>query len=300
MPHFTQSKGYGYFCLILATFFWGGNYMFGRILSHVIPPIILNYLRWLPAAIILLLLFAKYLPQQRHIIRKNWQILTALALLGVLIFPVFLYQGLQTTTALNASIYLAVVPIVVMFLNRICFKDTIRFPVFIGALISFIGVLWLLSHGDLSRLLTFNVNRGDLWAIGSAVSWSVYCSIIRLRPKEIGNSVMLTAQVGIAMIIFTPVFLSQLNTENLQIINELTYGQWMIILYLIIGPSILSYGFWNYGMTIVGGTKGAAFTNATPLFAAALGILVLGEQLHGYHLISSLLIVIGLTLCNKK
>ncbi|EJS86737.1 hypothetical protein AAUPMC_17535, partial [Pasteurella multocida subsp. multocida str. Anand1_cattle] len=35
--------------------------------------------------------------------------MTALSLLGIVIFPVFLYQGLQTTTSLNASIYLAVV-----------------------------------------------------------------------------------------------------------------------------------------------------------------------------------------------
>ncbi|SPY32034.1 EamA family transporter [Pasteurella canis] len=76
-----QKQGYGYFCLVLATLFWGGNYLFGKMLSNDIAPILLNYSRWLPAAFILLLLFGKSLPQFFPIIRQNWLILTALALL---------------------------------------------------------------------------------------------------------------------------------------------------------------------------------------------------------------------------
>ncbi len=41
----THKQGYGYFCLLLATLFWGGNYLFGKILSTDIPPIVLNYAR---------------------------------------------------------------------------------------------------------------------------------------------------------------------------------------------------------------------------------------------------------------
>ncbi|HBO38465.1 MAG TPA: EamA/RhaT family transporter [Pasteurellaceae bacterium] len=295
-----QHIGYGYFCLILATLFWGGNYMFGKMLSNDIAPVILNFSRWFPAALILLLLFGKRLPMYWHTIYKTWKILTALAVLGVIIFPVFLYQGLQTTTALNASIYLAIVPIVVIFLNRVAFGDKIRPVVLLGAMISFIGVLWLLSHGELRRLLVLDVNRGDLWAIGSAIAWAIYCCVIRLRPADLSNPVMLTVQVTIAMLLFTPVFIGQLMITENAVWTGITSQQWWIILYLIIGPSILSYAFWNYGMTIVGGTKGATFTNATPLFAAVLGILVLNEQFQSYHATSALLIIAGLVLCNRK
>lgn len=295
-----QKQGYGYFCLVLATLFWGGNYLFGKMLSNDIAPILLNYSRWLPAAFILLLLFGKSLPQFFPIIRQNWLILTALALLGIVIFPVFLYQGLQTTTTLNASIYLAVVPIVVLFLNRLIFSDPIRPMLLLGAITSFTGVLWLLSHGELNRLYQLDINQGDLWAIGSAISWALYCCIIRLKPATLPNTMMLTAQVCIAMLLFTPVFIWQYLQLEQNFISTLSSHQYWIIGYLIIGPSILSYAFWNYGISIVGGAKGASFTNATPLFAATFGILVLNEQLHTYHIVSACLIVVGLWLCNKK
>ncbi|MFD1805131.1 DMT family transporter [Pasteurella oralis] len=295
-----KKQGYGYFCLILATLFWGGNYLFGKILSNDIVPIVLNYTRWLPAAFILLFLFGKNLPTYFPLIRQNWLILTALALLGIVIFPVFLYQGLQTTTALNASIYLAVVPIVVLFLNRLIFADPIRPMSLFGAITSLVGVLWLLSHGELRRLYQLAINQGDLWAIGSALSWALYCCIIRLKPVSLPNAMMLTAQVSVAMLLFTPVFIWQYLQLDHNFISKLNSHQYWIISYLIIGPSILSYALWNYGISIVGGAKGAAFTNATPLFAAIFGILVLNEQLHTYHIVSACLIVIGLWLCNRK
>lgn len=68
----TNKQGYGYFCLLLATLFWGGNYLFGKILSTDIPPIVLNYARWFPAALILLLLFSKRSCQFTPVIRQHW------------------------------------------------------------------------------------------------------------------------------------------------------------------------------------------------------------------------------------
>ncbi|MGC6405468.1 DMT family transporter [Bisgaard Taxon 45] len=296
----THKQGYGYICLLLATLFWGGNYLFGKILSTEIPPIVLNYARWFPAALILFVLLSKRTLQFTPIIRQNWLILTALALLGIVIFPVFLYQGLQTTTSLNASIYLAVVPIFVLFLNRFVFGDPIRSAGLVGALLSFIGVLWLLSRGEMQRLTQLAINQGDIWALGSAISWSMYCCIIRFKPADLPNTVMLTTLVLIAIVILTPLFIWQYQYLPPAFFSTLTTTQYGIIAYLIIGPSILSYAFWNYGISLVGAEKGAVFTNATPLFAALFGMLVLNETLALYHIISACLIIAGLLLCNRK
>ncbi|CDF98339.1 Putative RhaT protein [Avibacterium paragallinarum JF4211] len=269
-------------------------------LSREVDPIVLTYLRWFPAALILLVLFAKRTLPFLPIIKKTWKILTALSLLGIVIFPLFLYQGLQSTTALNASIYLAVVPIAVLLLNRLVFGDKIRPLMLAGAVVSFFGVLCLLSQGDPQTLLQFNVNKGDLWAIGSALSWAVYCCIIRLRPTDLPNAVMLTLLVAIAMLCFSPVFLWKALTASEPIMSQISTSHWAMIGYLVIGPSILSYAFWNYGISLVGGAKGAVFTNVTPLFAALLGISVLGETLYPYHLISGVLIILGLMMCNQR
>lgn len=291
---------YGYLGLLFAALFWGGNFMFGKIISSEISPIVLNFSRWFPAALILLILFRRQLRASLPLLRRHWLLLTALGVLGIIFFPVFLYQGLLTTTALNASIYLAAVPMATLLLNRLLFRDPIEPKMLLGALLSFVGVLYLLVQGEPVNILQLKINIGDLWAISSALSWALYCSIVRLKPPQLGNGAFVTALVTLGMLLFTPVYLFAAAQGQSAVYAELSASQWGIIAYLILFPSILSYVFWNYGISVVGSAKGASFTNAVPLFAAVLSILVLREPIKIYHLISSLLIIAGLLLCNRK
>lgn len=288
----------GYVSLIMATAFWGGNFVLGKVLSGVIPPITLTYSRWFPALIILIFLFHRPVLRSLSTLKNALGVMWCLGMLGVVLFPATLYEGLKTTDALNASLYLAVVPVLVLFLNRIAFKEKVKSAIFFGALISLSGVLWLLSRGDFGRLADLRINRGDLWTITSAVSWAVYCCIIRLRPPGISNTVFLTALVGLAVITLTPLFLYEFRHHSAVVLAELSTLQWAGVGYLIIGPSILSYAFWNFGIAIVGSAKGAVMTNFTPLFAALFSILLLNEEVRPFHIVSALLITIGVVMCN--
>lgn len=181
----SSSLKLGYFSLIVATLFWGGNFVLGKVLSGAVQPITLTYLRWLPAFLILVLLFFRPTWRVMHLLKPRLGVMWVLGLLGVILFPATLYEGLKTTTALNASLYLAISPVLVLFLNRLVFKEKISPIILSGAIISLLGVLWLLMQGKLTRLFSLAINQGDLWAIASTISWAVYCCVIRLRPQGI-------------------------------------------------------------------------------------------------------------------
>lgn len=287
----------GYASLILATAFWGGNFVLGKVLSNVIEPITLTYLRWFPALIILACLFYRPTIKAFPIIKTSKMLMWSLGILGVVLFPATLYQGLKSTSALNASLYLAVVPVLVLFLNLFFFREKIKPVIFSGALLSLIGVIWLLSQGDLTRLAQLEINQGDLWTIASAVSWAIYCCIIRLRPSGINNTAFLTALVGLAVLSLTPFFLYEFWQTSAKTLQNLTAYQWLGVAYLVLGPSILSYAFWNYGISIIGSAKAAVMTNFTPLFAALFSILLLNEAIHSFHVISAILITAGVLIC---
>lgn len=296
----NKSIKLGYASLIIATLFWGGNFVLGKVLSGVVPPITLTYLRWLPAFVILAILF--YRPTLNTIaqLKQSLGVMWVLGILGVVLFPATLYEGLKTTTALNASLYLAISPVLVLFLNRFAFKEKISPIILTGAIISLIGVFWLLTKGEVSQLTHLSMNKGDLWAIASTISWAVYCCVIRLRPTGISNTVFLTTLVGLAVITLTPFFLYEYFSESAKILDNLTALQWSGVGYLIIGPSILSYAFWNFGIAIVGSAKASVMTNFTPLFAAIFSILLLNEKVQSFHIISAILITIGVLICSYK
>ncbi|MEN2909426.1 hypothetical protein EFIBHEMM_02678 [Mannheimia haemolytica] len=111
----SSSLKLGYFSLIVATLFWGGNFVLGKVLSGAVQPITLTYLRWLPAFLILVLLFFRPTWRVMHLLKPRLGVMWVLGLLGVILFPATLYEGLKTTTALNASLYLAISPVLVLF-----------------------------------------------------------------------------------------------------------------------------------------------------------------------------------------
>ncbi|EJS86733.1 hypothetical protein AAUPMC_17540, partial [Pasteurella multocida subsp. multocida str. Anand1_cattle] len=79
--------------------------------------------------------------------------------------------------------------------------------------------------------------------------WSIYCCLIRLKPAHLSNTVLLTTLVCMAMLLFTPLFIWQYQQLPPAFFSTLTPTQYSIIAYLIIGPSILSYGFlelWDF------------------------------------------------------
>lgn len=290
----------GYLSLVCATAFWGGNFVLGKLLSNAVPPITLTFLRWFPALLILLFYFSRPTLKAWHSLKSSLGIIWLLGILGVVIFPASLYQGLQKTTALNASLYLAVVPVLVLLLNLLIFRESIRPIILLGAILSLIGVVWLLSQGEWQRLLHLELNYGDLWAMGSAMSWAVYCCVIRFKPQNISNTVFLTMLVGLAVVSLLPAFIYELCQESAKLLPNLAAFQWGGIAYLVIGPSILSYAFWNYGIAIVGNAKGAVMTNFTPLFAAIFSICFLDESIQPFHIISAILICLGVLICGYK
>ena len=71
-----------YLCLVLAVFFWSGNFIVGRGIHNDIPPITLAFWRWAIALLIVLPFSLGPMMRQRDLIGRNWKILTLLAILS--------------------------------------------------------------------------------------------------------------------------------------------------------------------------------------------------------------------------
>jgi drug/metabolite transporter (DMT)-like permease len=71
---------------------------------------------------------------------------------------------------------------------------------------------------------------------------------------------------------------------------------WLTILYIAFVPSFLAQVFFIRGVELVGASKAGLFINFLPIFAAILGVLLLGERLYVYHLISLLVVLLGVYL----
>lgn len=62
----------------------------------------------------------------------------------------------------------------VLAINKLIFNDHISKNNIFGVLLSILGVIYLVFKGDFTNIETLNnLNKGDLWAMSSAISWAI-------------------------------------------------------------------------------------------------------------------------------
>ncbi len=71
------------------------------------------------------------------------------------------------------------------------------------------------------------------------------------------------------------------------------------LFYVALGPALLAYRSWGLGIQRVGPTVAGFFANLTPLFAALMSTVLLGEAPHAYHAVAFLLIVGGIVVSSR-
>ncbi|CEJ63701.1 MULTISPECIES: DMT family transporter [Citrobacter] len=291
-----------YILLSLAACFWGGNYVVGHILVADVNPIVLSAARWIFTALVLMTLYFRQVAEQWPMMKKSFGTIAFLALCGQVLFPLTLYIGLQYTSSLNAAIYMSTTPAIVLLINKLFFKELISTRNIAGVILSTLGVIWLVSQGDLKHAQVLNhLNQGDLWTMGSALSWAVYCAFLRIKPRAVKGNAFVAVSALLGAIALIPVLGFELMRNGMPDWHH--YANYEVITglaYLIIFPSWFSYLLWNKGISAIGATRGEIYSHLIPLSGGFFSVVFLNVTLHSYHLVSALVIVCGITLCSRS
>lgn len=105
--------------LVAAPLLWAGNAVVGRALNTLIPPITLNFVRWLLA-------FALLLPLAWQVLRPDsplwphWRRYALLGLLGIGSYNALQYLALQTSTPLNVTLVGSGMPVWMLIIGALC------------------------------------------------------------------------------------------------------------------------------------------------------------------------------------
>lgn len=280
-----------YLLLTLTTLFWAGNFVLARAFSVDIPPITLALIRWSLAFIILLPFAIPAIYKHRDVIRQYWPRLVLFGALSVAGFNTLAYIGLQTTTAMNGTLMQSSMPIMILCMSTLVLRESASMRQWLGVLLSLLGVLALISKGDLEALMSLNFNSGDLWVLLAMFVWACYSLALRWKPKEMSGFAFFSVSLTVGVIILVP--LSLLETERaLQI--QWDVNLMLLIAYLAIFPSILAYSFWNYGVEKLGANKAGLFIHQVPMWGIVLSVIFLAEQVQAFHLWGIALIFTGI------
>src|SRR5213595_2056717 len=146
----------------LASLIWSGNFIIARGVYKEIPPVSLNFYRWLLASIIIFPFAIGKFKNEWPAVKRSWPYLFFASLLGVSLFNTFVYIAGHYTTAINlALIGTTSSPIMSIIMARIFLKERIGWMKLLGMIICIAGILFLLSKGNFKNLLTLSFSSGD-------------------------------------------------------------------------------------------------------------------------------------------
>ena len=282
-----------YLLLVLTTLFWSGNFVLARAMHLEVPPISLAFWRWFIALLILLPWVLPRMWAERVLIRQHIGMLLLLAILGVVNFNTFIYQGLQTTTAVNATLLQSAVPVIILLLSRFALKQHISVYQYLGIFTSLLGVLMIISKGAILSLLDLQVNPGDVWILAAVFTWAFYSLALKWKPKGLSGTALLGSTVALGVLVLLPFYLWEA-----QVVGSFEWHSDTIkmIAYMAIFPSVLAYFFWNRGVEQLGAARAGLFIHLMPVFGLLLSVVFLKEQVRPFHLIGITLIFGGIYL----
>lgn len=283
-----------YLLAFAATIVWSGNFIVARGLNAIYTPITISFLRWLIACIVILPIALPYIKKDFKLLVAQWKLMVLLSFLGVTIFNMLIYKAAHSTTALNLSLFAITAPFYVVILNRIIFKEHLTKRQIAGFLILAMGLLLLLTKGELSVLTTLQLNKGDLLMGAAASVFATYTTLVRKKNPAIGNLSFVSSTFLIGELMLIPFFLTEQLVSGPDL--NFTWQSTLQLLYIGIGPSVISFYLWNKAIVGIGSTKAATIYNTLPIFSAILGAVILKELVLPIQILSSVVIIAGVSM----
>lgn len=284
--------------LLLPPLFWASNAIIGRVAAGQIPPITLNFLRWVVALAILLPFVLIHIKKDWRVAKKHWILFAVTGFLGTTCYNALQYLALTTSGPINVALITAASPITTLLIGRAFFQAPISRAAAIGAVVSMLGVAWVLIRGDLGNISSITFVAGDLYMLLAGTLWSLYTWLLRGRPQEMSALSVLTAQIIWGILLAIPMVLAETVWGHYAPIDW-TPAVAGIVLYVAIFPALLSYLCFQQAVARTGSLLPMFFVNLTPVFAAIMSVVLLKEFPHLYHVIGLVLIVLGIWLAYR-
>ncbi|WP_280768741.1 DMT family transporter [Salipaludibacillus daqingensis] len=287
-----------YIFLTIAMLFFSGNFIVGKAFEGTIPPITLAFFRFATGSLVLLPLCYKTLIKKLSLWRKEWKPLLSLSIFGIVLFNASLYLAVNYTSSINASIVDALTPTVAAILGFIVLKESLTKLQIVGIILSFAGILSIISNGSWHVITSLSFNIGDIIMLFGIICWASYSIIIKKHSYKFPP----IAGLVVTMIIGTMILMPFALIESYYVGFPNIFQQHILlgIAYIGIFPSAISLLLWYRGVGEIGPAKASIFFNLVPVFTTIMAITILNEKMTYPQLFGGAIVLCGVYLSTKS
>ena len=292
---FNQSnqRWWAYALPMIAVLIWSLNITVTRYVAEFISPISISFYRWLIAFVLMSPFVLLSVWKYRAEIRQHaWQF-AVLGACGMVFYQGLAYSAAHYTTATNMGIINAFTPIFTIFISMFILKEMPTRYAVIGGILSFLGLLYVMSQGNLQSLMHLAGHWGDLLMILAVFLYAFYGVFLKKWQIQMPLLTSLYVQIAFALLFHLPfVFVLGLDAINSQNVGS--------VLYAGVFPSIVAPLVWMMAVQYIGPNRTSIFMNVMPIATALIAYFWLNEAWTIYHTIGGVIILLGIALAQKR
>jgi drug/metabolite transporter (DMT)-like permease len=254
---------------------------------------LLGFLRYFPAGMLFLPNVCRRFTQ---IATRDWPPIIALGCLFYGIYPWLFSAALKYTTALHAALILPLLPMFTLLLAATLGREALTRQKSTGIALALVGVTIAFAEDLSGGTADADEWEGDALLIAGLVlsaTFNVLSGPYILRYSALTVTSMAMFAGSIALLAMVSL------SATLAMPSEFDIFDWALVLFLSFGGAALANYLWIVALGLTVASRVAMFALLTPIVAAVMSPLVLGEAPSAVTLVGGLLVVGGIVVSNR-
>lgn len=283
--------------LLLTAAMWGTNFSVVKVGLIDVPPIFFASSRFVVAVLVMLPL-VKLMGQVVAFGRRDTMKIVGLGVLGNSLYMALFVFGAAMTSADNAALILATVPVFVALIGAVTGRERIAWQGWVGVIASLAGIAFVVAGSPREAAAGLHAGglAGDLLILLATIAWAGYSTMIRPlveRHPPMAVTTLTTAAGAVPLLLLTIPLVSLAELQSVP-----ARGWSALVVSALIGIT-LPYIFWNYGISLLGSTRTSLYSFLVPLVAVFVAWLWLDERLTPVQWLGAMLALSGVLLARR-
>ncbi len=280
-----------YAAAIAMPFAFGMSFVATKYALRGFEPLLVALLRFTLAGAILWVLL-RLRREREPVTQRDLGRLALMGFVSLTVYFSFENSGIARTSASQAAILIATIPIFVAVLNVFTLREPMAVRQWAGVALSFAGIVALVCFGGQSSAGSVG---GDLLVLAASLAAAVYSIMARSLLLE-RSALSVTAYQNL----FGAAFMLPLALVEAALVGvrRPTADAVGGVLFLTVMCSVVAYLLLNYAFRFIEASRLSVFINLTPIVGVGFAFLVLGERFTGAQAAAAVVVVLGVWLTN--
>ena len=275
---------------------WSVNYIVARTAPGVVEPHMLALGRWALAGLILGCIARNELWRERRSTLAHAGQYLVLGALGMLVCGAWVYEGAQTTSAMNIALIYAASPVLIALAAVLWLGERFSWRQGLGVLIAMSGVFHVVVQGQWGALGQVQWIAGDGWIVLAMVSWAGFALLQKKWASPLSATARLAAICAGGVLVLLPFAFWEWQQANTP---SWTWQATLLVLLAGLVPGVGAYWAYGFCQKVLGASRVAASLYLGPLYGGLTAWAVLGESLGWHHVAGAALILPGIYLASR-